>query len=96
MGCHAPRSEPRVVPGSIQISAYTRGMHEGGSSLSADDLGRIVTGRIARQEFSECFSPPLLVAVLDHNVLGRPVGGPKTRREQLLHLIDVAERPTMT
>jgi len=84
-----------VLPGLLQTPAYARGMYAGGTPLPADDLEQIIAGRIARQEILEREHPPLLVAVLDYTVLERPVGGPETMREQLLHLADLADRPSV-
>ncbi|MFI5494873.1 Scr1 family TA system antitoxin-like transcriptional regulator [Actinoplanes sp. NPDC051859] len=85
--------QPLVIPGLLQTADYARGMYEGGTPLTADELDQIVLGRLTRQEILESSRPPLLVAVIDYSVLERPVGGPKIMREQLLHLAEAATRP---
>ncbi|MEV4827528.1 helix-turn-helix transcriptional regulator [Micromonospora sp. NPDC049257] len=85
--------QPLVVPGLFQTEDYARALHEGASQLIGDEMEQQVAARLARQEILTRANPPLFVAVLDHTVLERPVGGPKVMREQLLHLRDVGSRP---
>ncbi|MFY1681471.1 helix-turn-helix domain-containing protein [Micromonospora sp. WMMD730] len=85
--------QPLVVPGLFQTEDYARALHEGASQLIGDEMEQQVAARLARQEILHRASPPLFVAVLDHTVLERPVGGPKVMREQLLHLREIGDRP---
>ncbi|GHJ06760.1 hypothetical protein TPA0907_11270 [Micromonospora humidisoli] len=85
--------QPLVVPGLFQTEDYARALHEGASQLIGDEMEQQVAARLARQEILHRASPPLFVAVLDHSVLERPVGGPKVMREQLLHLRQLGDRP---
>ncbi|WP_308291106.1 helix-turn-helix transcriptional regulator [Micromonospora sp. RL09-050-HVF-A] len=82
-----------VLPGLLQTEAYARELFERASHFLGDDIEQQVAARLARQEILTRANPPLFVAVLDHTVLERPVGGPKVMREQLLHLRDVGSRP---
>jgi transcriptional regulator with XRE-family HTH domain len=87
--------QPLVIPGLLQTAAYARSVYEGGSPLASDEIEQLVASRMARQEILDRPRPPQVVAVLDHTVLERPIGGPKTMREQLLHLAEVGERPNV-
>ncbi|MEU8375941.1 helix-turn-helix transcriptional regulator [Micromonospora sp. NPDC048894] len=82
-----------VLPGLLQTEAYARELFERASHFLGDDIEQQVAARLARQEILTRANPPLFVAVLDHTVLERPVGGAKVMREQLLHLRDVGSRP---
>ncbi|BCJ58874.1 helix-turn-helix domain-containing protein [Micromonospora endophytica] len=84
--------EPLVVPGLLQTEEYARALHEGASQLVGDAMEQQVAARIARQKVLARPNPPLLVAVLDHTVLERPIGGPKVMQEQLRHLVEVGRR----
>ncbi|MFG1674010.1 Scr1 family TA system antitoxin-like transcriptional regulator [Micromonospora sp. NPDC049282] len=85
--------EPLVVPGLLQTEEYVRALHEGASPLVGEALEQQVAARVARQAVLDRPAPPQFVAVLDHSVLARPVGGPKVMREQLAHLIEMGRRP---
>ncbi|QLQ39025.1 helix-turn-helix domain-containing protein [Micromonospora robiginosa] len=85
--------EPLVVPGLLQTEEYVRALHEGASPLVGEALEQQVAARVARQAVLDRPAPPQFVAVLDHSVLSRPVGGSKVMREQLAHLVEVGRRP---
>ena len=52
--------------------------------------------RLTRQrDTMERDRPPRVSAILDEAVLHRPVGGSQTMREQLQHLLSLAERDTV-
>jgi transcriptional regulator with XRE-family HTH domain len=85
--------EPLVVPGLLQTEDYARALHVGASPLLGEEMEQQVAARIARQVILDRPSPPQFVAVIDHTVLRRPVGGPRVMREQLLHLAEMGRRP---
>lgn len=85
--------QPLVVPGLLQTEEYARALHEGASPLVGDAMEQQVAARMARQVVLDRPAPPQFVAVLDHSVLTRAVGGPKVMREQLAHLVEVGRRP---
>jgi len=87
--------QPLVLPGLFQTPAYAHALCAPGSPLPIDQVEQIVAGRIERQEVLERTPPPLIVAVIDYTVLERPIGGPATTRTQLLHLLDLVERPNI-
>ncbi|WBB80211.1 helix-turn-helix transcriptional regulator [Micromonospora sp. WMMD882] len=85
--------EPMVLPGLLQTEAYARALHEGASQLVGEAMEQQIAARLARQEILTRDAPPLFVGVLDYTTLERPVGGDKVMRDQLLHLIEVGNRP---
>ncbi|PYC64258.1 DNA-binding protein [Micromonospora arborensis] len=85
--------QPLVLPGLLQTEAYARALYVGASQLAEHQVDQPVAARLQRQEILAREEPPLFVAVLDHTVLERPVGGPAVMREQLRHLLKVGRRP---
>jgi transcriptional regulator with XRE-family HTH domain len=87
--------QPLVLPGLLQTADYARGLYEAGNPMGTDEIEQAVMSRIARQEILDRARPPQFVAVVDHTVLERSIGGPKVMRDQLLHLAEAAERPNV-
>jgi hypothetical protein len=83
--------EPLVFPGLLQTEAYARALLRF-SKQSPVDMEEQVSARLARQSILTGEDPPAFVAVIDEAVLHRPIGGPEVMREQLLHVLDLAER----
>lgn len=71
--------QPYVIPGLLQTEAYAR-------EILGDE--ERVAARMARKQIFTKPKPPKVVAVIDEALLRRPVGGPETMREQLLHLAE--------
>ncbi|MEV0841240.1 helix-turn-helix transcriptional regulator [Actinocatenispora sera] len=85
--------EVQAVPGLLQTADYARTVI--GASWppnTPDETDRQLAARLERQEILDRPSPPLLWAVLDEGVLGRPVGTPDVMRAQLAHLLKMAQR----
>ncbi|GAB2500751.1 Scr1 family TA system antitoxin-like transcriptional regulator [Nocardiopsis aegyptia] len=87
--------EAQVIPGLLQTPDYTRAVFMGANSYSEDRIRRHVAARMERQDILERLYPPEYAAVIDEGVLRRQAGGPKTMREQLHHLVQMAERPNI-
>ncbi|MCO6007546.1 helix-turn-helix transcriptional regulator [Actinoallomurus purpureus] len=84
--------QPLLVPGLLQTEDYAREvLHRSGRHYP--DVDELIQARLERQSILTTDNPPLLVAIMDESVLRRPVGGPGVMREQLAHLIEVADRP---
>lgn len=101
-GARAERGwEPNVVHGLLQTPAYARAVLAAHPGNRPGDIEDLVAVREKRQEL---LSPELgdrpepleLWAVLDEQVIRRPVGGPDVMREQIQHLVDMAARPNVT
>lgn len=81
---------PALVPGLLQTEAYARAVFRASEPLLPDEkidewaANRLARARILRR--AEGHTPPLYWAVLDENVLRRPVGGPAVMAEQLTHI----------
>ena len=89
--------ELQFVPGLFQTEGYAREVTVlGHRSASAEEIDRRVSLRIKRQQILSRESGPRVWAVIDESALRRPLGGREVMREQLAHLIDMAERPQVT
>jgi transcriptional regulator with XRE-family HTH domain len=90
---------PTVVPGLLQTPAYAKAVIEATvlEPLPPEVAKARNQVRLLRQEHVlERPEPPSVTVMLDEAVLRRPVGGQTTMREQLDHLIRLAERQTIT
>ncbi|MEV5978672.1 helix-turn-helix transcriptional regulator [Streptomyces sp. NPDC052114] len=81
--------QAQLVYGLFQTEEYARAVLATGVPGRLDEL---VAARMERQRILERERPPLLLVVLDEAVLHRPVGGLEVMRDQLAHLLAVAER----
>jgi hypothetical protein len=91
--------QPLVVPGLLQTERYAQALLAAGN-LPAGQLDQHVRGRLDRQAVLDVERPPLFIAVLDESVLDesvlrREIGSPAMMREQLDHLLAMAERPNV-
>ncbi|MGH3672099.1 MAG: helix-turn-helix domain-containing protein [Pseudonocardiaceae bacterium] len=89
--------EPQLVPGLLQTEDYARAIMQLRHLHAAyGEIERRVALRMARQAFLSKPGAPDLWVALDEAVLRRPLGDQKIRRAQLLHLIEMAQRPNIT
>ncbi len=86
------------VPGLFQTEAYATAVIRAGDPESADsELARRVELRMARQSvLARQPEPPTVWRVLDESGLYRTAGSPAAMREQLLHLVKLAQLPNIT
>jgi transcriptional regulator with XRE-family HTH domain len=83
-----------VLHGLTQTPAYASEVLRVGRT--AEEADELLSARLARQEI---FKRPGLVQVsivIDEGILRRPTGGPAVMKNQLNHLIDVANDPRVT
>ncbi|MEV7414113.1 helix-turn-helix transcriptional regulator [Streptomyces sp. NPDC089919] len=86
--------ELSVVPGLLQTAGYARAVTRAAlGGLPEPKVDALVDVRLARQAVLRADPPLELSAVLDEAVLRRQIGGPEVMREQLRHLVAVAELP---
>lgn len=89
--------QAQLVPGLLQTADYARAVTVASQHWQeADEIEHFVAARLARQE-RLADDPPLQVwAVLSEAVLLQQVGGPAVMREQLTHLVTMAQSPHIT
>jgi transcriptional regulator with XRE-family HTH domain len=88
-----------VIPGLLQTEEYARQVNSKGYSLAPvapSRIDRSVRVRMKRQERLTRDPPLKLAVVLDEAVLRRRLGDPRVMREQLQHLIAVAQLPNVS
>ena len=61
--------------------------------LSDEDIEAGTASRLERREILTGESSPMLVALIDEGALRRPVGGARVMHEQLVCLLETAQRP---
>ncbi|WP_406005425.1 helix-turn-helix domain-containing protein [Streptomyces sp. NBC_00637] len=89
--------EIQYVPGLLQTPAYARAVVERGlPSATSREVERRVELRTRRTELLRRPDAPRIWAVLDESVLLRVLGGRDVMREQLAHLVELAELPHVT
>jgi transcriptional regulator with XRE-family HTH domain len=89
--------EIQYVPGLLQTPAYTRAVVERGlPSAPAREVNRRVELRMKRAELLQRADAPQLWAIIDESVLLRVLGSRAIMREQLEHLIKMAQLPHVT
>src|SRR5499427_540936 len=89
--------ELQFVPGLFQTEDYAREVTLlGHRSAPAEEIERRVSLRVKRQQILASPTGPRVWAVIDESALRRPLGGREVMREQLTHLIELAERPQIT
>jgi transcriptional regulator with XRE-family HTH domain len=85
--------EPDVVPGLLQTEAYMRALFSVHPEASGE---RSVAIRRERQRRLTGDHPIELSALIDESVIHRQIGGPQVMCEQLGHLIELSELPSVT
>ena len=86
--------EAQVVPGLLQTEAYAAAVIGlGNEHASMDEIELRIGLRIQRQQILTRPEPVALWVVIDEAALRRPIGGAATMRDQLAHLIRMAELP---
>jgi transcriptional regulator with XRE-family HTH domain len=87
----------QFVPGLLQTEGYARALlRTGYPGVTDDEIARRSDLRISRQEILGRPGAPQLWAVIDEGALRRPIGGREVMREQLQHLIKMAEHHAVT
>jgi transcriptional regulator with XRE-family HTH domain len=87
--------EQSVIPGLLQTEAYARVILEWGGLLSPAEAEQRLASRMQRQDVLTGERPPHLVAIIDENILHRPVGTGATMAEQCDRLVEWARRPNI-
>ncbi len=89
--------ESLFIPGLLQTEDYARAVIRGVLTMATtEEVEQRVQARIERQVNLAKEDPLQLWAIMDEAALRRLVGGPKTMRDQLHHLLAVAAKPHVT
>jgi hypothetical protein len=86
----------QIIPGLLQTEGYARALIRQGSAASEEEIARRSELRSSRQEVLRRPDSPQLWVVVDEGALRRPVGSREVVREQIKHLIEVADHPAVT
>jgi hypothetical protein len=87
--------ESQVIPGLLQIPAYTADIFRGARYTDPQDIERRVDARMARREILVRLAPVHFRAVIDEAVFHRPIGGTDVMIEQLKHVLHMAQLPNI-
>lgn len=84
--------QPSNLPGLLQTEDYSRAVLRLGkqSPLSIDD--QVLSRQTRQKKVLGRDNPALYHAILDEAVIRRPVGGRKTMCDQLMHVVEMAQR----
>ena len=86
-----------LVDGLLQIPAYAEAVARAGIlDITEEQLRRGIELRTARQDLLDQEDPPELHVILNEAVVTRQVGGKATMRDQIQHMITMAQRPNIT
>lgn len=86
------------LPGLLHTEGYLRALFaHSRRRRSAEELHNDIQVRLIRQErLTQQENPLELAVIIDESALRRDVGGPEVMREQLRHLVGMADLPTVT
>ncbi|KAB2590102.1 DUF5753 domain-containing protein [Streptomyces arboris] len=86
-----------VIHGLFQTEAYARALIGGGHPpLSDERVEELVQLRMARKALFDRDPLPMIEIIIDEAVLRRVIGSEEIMREQLLHLVECAQRRNVT
>ena len=89
---------PSMVPGLLQTRAYARAMFVSSSIdwSPATTEAQLEVRMIRQRRLTDTERPLQLMTVIGESALRNPVGDPDVMHEQLAHVAEVAELPTVT
>src|SRR5699024_11971357 len=79
------------IPGLLQTPSLARLMQRARLWRDPEDIQRAVDARIRRQHILSGENPTQLWAVIEEHALQRLAGDPDVMREQVEHLVDLAD-----
>jgi hypothetical protein len=86
----------QFVPGLLQTEGYARSLIRLGNAASEEDVLRRAEARVSRQSILGGENSPRFWTVMDEGALRRSIGGRAVMAEQLRHLIDMCDHPSVT
>ncbi|GII76700.1 transcriptional regulator [Sphaerisporangium rufum] len=87
--------DPLLVFGLMQTEAYARHVLAGEPGTTRDLLEERLATRLQRRSILSRTTPPTVQTIIDEGVLRRPIGDPAVMRQQLEHLLMIAEHPNV-
>ncbi|MBL7497734.1 helix-turn-helix domain-containing protein [Frankia sp. CNm7] len=89
--------ELQFIPGLLQTEDYARAViTQGNRGVAKDVIEARVAVRMNRQKVLTRENAPRLWVVIDEAALRRPIGGAKTMKAQLEHLVELMSTPSLT
>ena len=89
--------ELQFIPGLLQTEDYARAViTQGNRGVPRDVIDSRVNVRMGRQKLLTRENAPRLWVVIDEAALRRPIGGTKTMKAQIEHLLDLMSQPSLT
>ncbi|MFF3444060.1 helix-turn-helix domain-containing protein [Streptosporangium sp. NPDC002721] len=88
--------DPLLIPGLLQTESYARHLFSQAPQITSDEVEERVRARMQRQWILGRENPPLLLVLVDAGVLRRKVGGVEVMHEQLGHLLEITQSPTVS
>ncbi|MCQ4209520.1 helix-turn-helix domain-containing protein [Streptomyces longispororuber] len=85
-----------LVPGLMQTTSYMTELHVAGSHMTPEDADRAIRVRLERQEMLSRKGAPDAWFIVHECALRQVIGDRSIMREQLEHLLDVAQLPAVT
>ncbi|MFJ3437637.1 DUF5753 domain-containing protein [Streptomyces cyaneofuscatus] len=86
-----------VIHGLFQTEAYARALIGGGyPPLSDERVEELVQLRMARKALFDRDPLPMIEIIIDESILRRVIGSEEIMREQLLYLVECAQRRNVT
>ncbi|MFE2061820.1 Scr1 family TA system antitoxin-like transcriptional regulator [Streptomyces sp. NPDC059467] len=86
-----------LVPGLLQTSAYMRALfRKSNPNATPEEVGKLVSERLSRQERLRGDTPPEYWAILDEAILRRGVGGQAVMHDQLASLLPLVDTERTT
>jgi transcriptional regulator with XRE-family HTH domain len=87
---------PILVPGLLQTEDYAHAIFGTRFGATEDEIAEQVAARLKRRDILARDQPPALWVIVDEMVLRRCVGGRHAMREQVSHLVEMAQRPLVS
>ncbi|MEV6985774.1 helix-turn-helix transcriptional regulator [Sphaerisporangium sp. NPDC051017] len=87
--------DPLLIPGLLQTESYARHIFSQGPRVTSKDVDERVRARMQRQAILDRDEPPMLLCLIDQGVLRQPLGDVAMMREQLMHLVEMAQHPAI-
>ncbi|TDQ52997.1 helix-turn-helix domain-containing protein [Actinorugispora endophytica] len=85
-----------LIPGLLQTRDYTAALMNTSTDVPKQEVRQRLEIRAERQRsVLDREQPPMLMTVIDEAAVRRQIGGPETMREQIQHLIELSERPSV-